>query len=378
MADEIATRLDAAFAPSDYCEPSSNIEALEYYWRGKRLLTSYVFRPETEEAIELLKKAVALDPDFGLAYAELSAGYMILPSKIIDMDERRDRAPVLRGLTRDTARTAMRLCPTAAFAYRFATPSIAGVTHPVIESEIRYRNALQMETQNPMLNSIYIQHLEALGLFRRALQVAENTFRANPLAPRAIIDLGRIASNLGDGERGLSLARRANEVGPASPNAFFLHLMAAVAINDPVRSPAIVDEAIADYEDRLHPSLASNIEMAGMLAGWTGRDADPEVRQGRLELAASVTDGAPGFAAVQAAWAGEIDTALEHLEAGAESGALIGNALELWMDTPGMDAVRADPRFVALIERFQLPDYWREYGWPDGKCRPLGDTAICD
>ncbi len=378
VADEIATRLDAAFAPSDYCEPSSNIEALEYYWRGKRLLTSYVFVPETEKAIEFLRRAVALDPEFGLAYSELSAGYTILPSKMRNRPEYRERVPIVRGMARDMARTATRLCPTAALAYKIAPVPVTGIANAWINLEIQYRNALQMESQNPMLNSFYIQHLEDIGQFRRALQVAERTYRADPLAPRALVDLGRVAAWTGDGERALAMAKRANELGPASPNAFFLHLQAAAAIGDPIRSPAIVNAAIDDYRDRLHPSFATDIERARIMGSWIGRDTDPDVRREKLEAAATVARDVPGFAAMLAAGAGQIDTALSYLEAAEGTGRIRASMTELWLDMPGMDALRADPRFAALVERGGLPAFWREYGWPDGKCRPLGDSVTCD
>jgi len=38
--------------------------------------------------------------------------------------------------------------------------------------------------------------------------------------------------------------------------------------------------------------------------------------------------------------------------------------------------LRADPRFVELLEKTTYPEYWREFGWPNG-CKPDGDSFTC-
>ena len=38
--------------------------------------------------------------------------------------------------------------------------------------------------------------------------------------------------------------------------------------------------------------------------------------------------------------------------------------------------LRADSRFAELLRRTGLPDYWREFGWPNG-CAADGDDFRC-
>jgi len=46
----------------------------------------------------------------------------------------------------------------------------------------------------------------------------------------------------------------------------------------------------------------------------------------------------------------------------------------LW--APETQAVRRDPRFVALAERMRLVDYWKQYGPPDA-CDLEGEKVTC-
>jgi len=48
-----------------------------------------------------------------------------------------------------------------------------------------------------------------------------------------------------------------------------------------------------------------------------------------------------------------------------------------WWSTLRGDAVRRDPRFIALMEDIGLVDFWRQNGWPD-LCRQDGERVACE
>jgi hypothetical protein len=48
----------------------------------------------------------------------------------------------------------------------------------------------------------------------------------------------------------------------------------------------------------------------------------------------------------------------------------------LFDSTQAAGRLRADPRFVELMQITGYPDYWRKYGWPNG-CEADGDSLRC-
>lgn len=48
----------------------------------------------------------------------------------------------------------------------------------------------------------------------------------------------------------------------------------------------------------------------------------------------------------------------------------------LFDSTEASGRLRADPRFAELLNKTDLPGYWRKYGWPNG-CEADGDSYRC-
>jgi tetratricopeptide (TPR) repeat protein len=154
---------------------SDNPEAFQLYLQGK-FYGERVSQVDSDKAIDLFKRALAIDPDFALAWAGLShvyqlqAGYGFSP-----IDEGYERA-------RDAAQHALRLGPDLA------------------EAHIALGSVLEVHDWN---------WPAAEASFRRALELAPG----NADALRAGAQLARI---LGRVDEGLELIRRAIAVDPLS------------------------------------------------------------------------------------------------------------------------------------------------------------------
>jgi serine/threonine protein kinase/tetratricopeptide (TPR) repeat protein len=76
VAENIASALKATLTPKEISsikrEPTENMEAYDYYLKGKHYWDNYTDREGNMTAAELLEKAVELDPSFTLAYAWLA------------------------------------------------------------------------------------------------------------------------------------------------------------------------------------------------------------------------------------------------------------------------------------------------------------------
>jgi len=82
IADSVAKQLDIALlrpkGPKGGKRPTENLEAYDAYLRGQEYVNNYQFSSDPSEidtAVELLQRAVSLDPGFAEAWAELSRAY---------------------------------------------------------------------------------------------------------------------------------------------------------------------------------------------------------------------------------------------------------------------------------------------------------------
>ena len=64
---------------------------------------------------------------------------------------------------------------------------------------------------------------------------------------------------------------------------------------------------------------------------------------------------------------GDYETAFASAEHASPSGGMSWG-MAYWH--PSLKGWRADERFNRIVERLQLPDYWRAAGWPDA-CTPV-------
>jgi tetratricopeptide (TPR) repeat protein len=78
VARQIAVALEAELSPREEerlaKQPTGNLDAYAYYLKGREYYNRYG-KQDNENAIELFKKALELDPDYALAYAGLGDAY---------------------------------------------------------------------------------------------------------------------------------------------------------------------------------------------------------------------------------------------------------------------------------------------------------------
>ncbi len=93
VAQRIAEALKATLTPSEeeriVLKPTDNLEAYDYYLRGNNYLLRSSREQSARSAIEMLEKAVELDPDFALAHAKLSQAHATMWWYFYDRSEAR-------------------------------------------------------------------------------------------------------------------------------------------------------------------------------------------------------------------------------------------------------------------------------------------------
>ena len=153
VAQEIASALRATLSSQEKQrienKATENIEAYAFYLRGREHYSRYV-KEENERAIELFKKAIALDQRYALAYAGLGDAYAQRVSKFEFSLEWLDSSIA-------ASRTAIALDPNLAEPYK-----ALGVVY-VQRGELRA--ALAQYSRAVALNPSYAPAVANLGSF---------------------------------------------------------------------------------------------------------------------------------------------------------------------------------------------------------------------
>jgi len=93
VAEQVAQALDIALLEPERrtlaSRPTENIEAYDYYLRGKEYSQRSLLESDKRISIKMCEKAVALDPTFALAYAQLSRSHVLMYWFYYDHSEER-------------------------------------------------------------------------------------------------------------------------------------------------------------------------------------------------------------------------------------------------------------------------------------------------
>jgi adenylate cyclase len=226
--------------------PTESVEAYEYYLRGRQYFHQFRRAP-IQFARRMYDKAIELDPKFALAYAGIADACAFLymywdgskanlegaetaSRKALELDPDLAEAHASRGFALSLKReypeahkefeTAIRLNPNQYEAhYLYAR---ACVQEGRLEDAVRhYEDAARVRPEDYQALLLMATPLNRLGrkdevqtTMRRAIQVAERHLELTPDDGRALALGASALVELGDRERGLEWARRAQAVDP--------------------------------------------------------------------------------------------------------------------------------------------------------------------
>jgi TolB-like protein/class 3 adenylate cyclase/Tfp pilus assembly protein PilF len=156
---------------------SDNPEAFQLYLQGK-FYGERVTQADTDKAIDLFQRALAIDPDFALAWTGLShiyqlqAGYGFAP-----IDEGYERA-------RDAAQRALRLAPDLAEGHIALGAVLEGHDWNWPAAEASFRRALELAPGDANALRAAAQLLRILGRVDEALELIRKAIALDPLSAR--------------------------------------------------------------------------------------------------------------------------------------------------------------------------------------------------
>lgn len=361
VARQLAESLESRVNTAEYCEPSSELQALENYHEA-RLLINRKGPENLNAAVALLKDAINLDPEYGKAYSALAITYLL---------QRRRGAG---DLVVDLARQALNKCPTLGAAYKIWVPPYEGISNPLIDQELQWRDALAMEPNHIWMLDNYANFLTNLGMLREAYAITERLYRNNPNDPRAVVSYGWSMAQMGDDDYARQLAQKAKELGDESCNADMLRLMIEVQTSV---SEAAIRDAYEAAPQRCKDAMLSGFEDLGPQNIY-GVSNNQEKRRVVLEFLETTLADDPNRSMVWAISLGDPGLAFKALEWAHSKNRYI-HWPAFWTRSENASLFRRDPRFVQYMKDQGVDEYWREFGWPsDGMCTPLRDEFVCE
>jgi adenylate cyclase len=290
-----------------FLKPSTtNVEAYEFYLRGRKLFHTWN-RQNMEFARQMFARAVAIDPDFALAWAGLAITYVDL---------------YRWGRNSRDLEEAQR---TGAHAWEL-DPNLA-------EGHVAIGQALAIQRQ----------FKDAAAEFERAIELDPTSFDAYYFYARSSFEAG-------DLEKAVQLFEKAHRSRPEDYQAIALRALALHELHraDEAREADQQAVALINKYLELNPNEARAYSLGANSLARLG-DRDHSRQWSKQSVALAPNDPVILYnAACNLAQLGEPDRALDELEHSIEAGVSVADWIK---HDPDFESLRDNPRFQAIVKR---------------------------
>jgi tetratricopeptide (TPR) repeat protein len=321
---------------------TANVDAWELYQRGRALLLKR--GKHTQQGMECLKRAVALDPGFAAAWAGLADGYTVNgfwsvapPGEVMP-----------KALT--AARRAVALDPDLAEAHCALAAAQLFWERDYEAAGTAFRRGLELNPRHTQGRAWYaLFWLQAVhGRHREAVSEARRTLDADPLSPYAMTILALVLGIAGEAEEGLLHARLAAE---RDPEGLIYHWVHGQVAHWAGRR----DEAMEAFGRACDVSTRSTYPLASQAITYASWGMRSEARALYEELLGKRAHGfvACGPLAISAAAAGDIEAAAEFMEQSCDEREPVLLVYFRWY--PDWQPLRDHPRSADVRRRLALP-----------------------
>jgi adenylate cyclase len=292
-----------------------------------------------KKAAEFYNQATAVDPNYALAYAQLSNSYIFLvTASILDPKE---FTPKAEG----AAKKALELDEGLADAH-FALANLKTITWDWVAAEPEYKRAIEL---NPNLAEAHFWYCVYLSLTRRPEPAIAEIKRARELDPLSLFisaQIGWALFNAHQYDQAIEALKKVLELDQNFPDAH-------IYLGYSYAGKRQYAEAIAAYQEAIRlgvddPSVQISLGVAYAQSGERGK---AQVILKRLQTGEQYVS--PGELAKLHAALGEREQAFASLE---KAYAMHDIQLGFLGVDPEYDSLRSDPRFADLVRRVGLPE----------------------
>jgi TolB-like protein/Tfp pilus assembly protein PilF len=341
VALQIAAALKAELSPDEDTrvrkEPTSDIQAYKLFLKGRQWFIKY----NTEgygQAIEYFDRAIARDPTFARAWANLAMAYTELAESGVGPPD------VSHARAAEAAATALRLDPDLAAAH--CTTAHIKMVHEFdwAGAEREFKRALELSPSDDDTYDLYGRLCAGLGRHDEAIALQRRAHELDPLAHR--MDMVTALLRAGRYEQAAVEAQDAVELEPGYDRARATLGWAYFLSGKKVEGLAELEEAVA-----LSPGNTMWLGQLGEAYAMAGNLAKAREILGELEERARVSFVSPYHIAYVHTGLGEFDRAMDWLErAVAER---TGPAYSI-KGSFLLTRLHGHPRFQALLRKMKL------------------------
>jgi len=304
--------------------------------------------PTIPRAIELLKQALAIDPNYAPAWAELAYAYM-WNSAIGSM-------PIDEGiaLADDAIQRALEADPDFAWTY-----FVRGVKKVYNNFDFKsgaedYRHALQLDPGNAFLIGANGNMARVLGRLDESIQMYKKALELDPLMPEVRTLQGQAYYYAGHLDEAEATYRTALTLSPEYSGGHYRVGRVLLAQGRPA-------EALAEMQQEISPVY----KLTGLALAYHDLGDQEKSTSALNDLIEKFADRAAFQIAEVYAWRDEKDNAFQWLEKAVE---IHDSGIASVLADPALRTLRADPRWPVFLEKLGLMEYWvkmpPEYGGP--------------
>ncbi len=343
---------------------TGNREAYGLYLQGRALTIRAIGDGVLPTAIELLEKALEIDPEFAecwtaLAEAEIN---MTVYTPCLDRLERSEKAA-------GYAQRALELSPDQAHArvmlavYRWTQNDIVGALDLVFE-------AYRLEPNNPDVVNRVGSFLTYCGLCREALPYIEASIDQDPVNGRSYTMLTGVHLNLGNIDAAIAAGQRTIDLG--FPSMWLAEATAIAGDNElaveQYQQTRLLMNSVIFAPAGSTPMTPEAMDAYWLMAAkgiWGGDEQAGKIYWQVVEmLHATLHDPCDSTIVLPAIWMGKPEMVFDTLGKQITPANFFG-FMSLWTDAEPINRVRLHPDFMDFAERIGMVAAWKKYGWPD-------------
>jgi serine/threonine-protein kinase len=316
---------------------TDNVEAYQFYLKG-RYEWSKFSQEGVRNSIEYYNQALAIDPNYALAYVWLSHAYNVLGVSYLPPKEMYPKmnAYVAKALAIDeTLGQAHAAMGTYKTFYEWDWTG----------AEREFKRALALSPNDAQTHNVYALYLEAMGRLDEAK--GKRAQELDPFSALIRSDLGRALDQAGQYDEAIEQEKKALDLDPHLRNGY-LWLGAAY------EQKGMYREAIAELKKGIemserHPFLVSSLGHVYAVAGQRG---EAQKTLGELQEMSKHRYVSSEEIALIYTGLGDKEQALRFLEKAYEE----RTPRLIWIGVePRFAPLRSDPRFAELLRRIGLP-----------------------
>lgn len=324
---------------------SKNAAAQKAYEQGLDLIKNGEGVKPVEKALAQFQQAVALDPQFAAAHAQISLAYSALGDDYNYWSPARTATQSLQAAEKAIALNAR--LPEAHAAMAWAQ---AAVRWDWVGAEQSYRKAISLQ---PATSDAFVSYAFFLASLGRVAEADAQFRKAQALGVAPLLAHSYAIARISDRKELTQLvAAKQQELGKQSPTAYWLWNQAFGSCK--ARDWANGERYLLQQIPLMDSDVVDEVALLGHVYGRTGRKADALKRLAQLD---EIEKSGLYVSPVLRAWihlgVDDKDRAFAELDqAVAQRAYRLGLAMK-WLDFV-YDPIRDDPRYAALMKKMKL------------------------